>query len=198
MKDENLQKSDQELALAYETTIEGWVRALDLRDRELAGHTLRVTELTLRLAREMGITDEQLVHIRRGALLHDIGKLGIPDAILHKPGALTTEEWQLMKQHPVLGYTLLSPIPFLHPALDIVYCHHENWDGSGYPRGLKGEEIPLSAQLVSVANVWDALVSDQPYRPHWLKDNALTYIEDRAVKQFDPQVVQAFLTVIGE
>jgi len=198
MKEENLQKSNLELALAYETTIEGWVRALGLRDRQLEGHTLRVTELSLRLAHEMGIKDEQLVHIRRGALLHDIGKLGIPDAILLKPAALTTEEWQLMRQHPVLGYTLLSPIQFLQPALDIVYCHHENWDGSGYPRGLKGEEIPLAARLVSVANVWDALVSDQPYRPHWSKDNALTYIKDQAGKQFDPQVVQAFLTVISD
>ncbi len=198
MKEENLQKSNLELALAYETTIEGWVRALGLRDRQLEGHTLRVTELSLRLAHEMGIKDEQLVHIRRGALLHDIGKLGIPDAILLKPAALTTEEWQLMRQHPVLGYTLLSPIQFLQPALDIVYCHHENWDGSGYPRGLKGEEIPLAARLVSVANVWDALVSDQPYRPHWSKDNALTYIKGQAGKQFDPQVVQAFLTVISD
>ncbi len=195
MNDENLQKSNIELSLAYETTIEGWVRVLGLRDRQLEGHTLRVSELSLRLAHEMGIRGEQLVHIRRGALLHDIGKLGIPDAILLKPAALTTEEWQLMRQHPVLGYTLLSPIQFLQPALDIVYCHHENWDGSGYPRGLKGEEIPLAARLVSVANVWDALVSDQPYRPHWSKDNALTYIKGQAGKQFDPQVVQVFLAV---
>ena len=194
----NLQRSNLELAQAYDATIEGWVLALDLRDRELEGHTLRVTELSLRLARELGIKDEELVHIRRGALLHDIGKLGIPDTILFKPGPLTEEEQQVMRRHPVLGYTLLSPIQFLRPALDIVYCHHENWDGSGYPRGLKGEDIPRTARIFSVANVWDVLVADRPFRPGSSKDEAIAYIKDQAGKQFDPQVVNAFLTVISD
>jgi len=191
-----LQRSNLELVSAYEATIDGWVRALELRDKGVASHTQRVTEMTLRLAREMGIREEQLVHIRRGALLHDIGKLGIPDAILYKPGELTEEERQLMRQHPVFAYTLLSPISFLRPALDIVYCHHENWDGSGYPRGLKGEEIPQAARLFSVVNVWDTLVSDRPYRRGMSKDEAVAYIKDQAGKQFDPQVVQVFLKFI--
>jgi putative nucleotidyltransferase with HDIG domain len=193
---EELQRSKQELALAYEATIEGWVRALDLRDRETEGHTRRVTELTLRLARAMGISDEQLVHIRRGALLHDIGKMGVPDAILFKPGKLTEEELKLMQRHPVLGYQLLSTIPFLQPALDIVYCHHERWDGSGYPRGLKGEEIPLSARIFAVVDVWDALVSERVFRRSSSKDEAIAYIKEIAGVKLDPQVVEAFLEVI--
>lgn len=201
MKDESLfdalQESNRKLAQAYEATIESWVRALDLRDRSIAGHTQRVTELTLRLAHAMGISDEQLVHIRRGALLHDIGKLGIPDAILFKPAPLTQEEQQVMRRHPALGYALLSPIEFLRPALDMVYCHHENWDGSGYPRGLKGEQIPQAARLLSVVNVWDALIADRPFRRGISRDEASAYIKDQAGKQFDPQVVQVFLTVIG-
>lgn len=191
-----LHRANLELVSAYEATIDGWLRALDLRDKGIASHTQRVTELTLMLAREMGISEEQLVHIRRGALLHDIGKLGIPDAILRKPGELTAEERQLMRQHPTFGYNLLSPIPFLRPALDIVYCHHENWDGSGYPRGLKGEKIPQTARLFSVVNMWDILVSDRPYRRGMSKEEAVAYIEDQAGKQFDPQVLQVFLTFI--
>jgi putative nucleotidyltransferase with HDIG domain len=195
---DDLQRSNQELTLAYEATIEAWVRALDMRDRETVGHTLRVTELTLRLARQMGISDEQLVHIRRGALLHDIGILGIPDAILFKPGPLTREEWNLMIQHPVLGQSLLSPIAFLKPALEIVYCHHERWDGSGYPRGLKGEEIPLTARIFAVVDVWDALLADKPYRRSWPMDKVILYIRDQAGKTLDPQVVTAFLTLVHD
>lgn len=201
MKDDNLlealQRSNMELALAYEATVEGWVRALEMRDRGSEGHTQRVTELTLRLAHEMRVNDEQLVHIRRGALLHDIGKLGIPDAILFKPGALSEEEWRLMRQHPVLGYNLLAPIMFLRPALDIVYCHHERWDGSGYPRGLKGEEIPLAARIFAVVDVWDALVADHPYRPGTPRDEAIAYIKEQAGEKLDPQVVTAFLKIIN-
>lgn len=193
---EDVQRLRQELAQAYEATIEGWVRALDLRDREIEGHSLRVTELPLRLARAMGIDDEQLVHIRHGALLHDIGKLGIPDAILFKPGKLTDEELKLWQQHPVLGYRLLSSIPFLQPALDIVYCHHERWDGSGYPRGLKGEEIPLTARLFAVVDVWDALVAERRFRRSTPKHEAIAYLQDQAGKTLDPQVVEAFLRVI--
>jgi putative nucleotidyltransferase with HDIG domain len=194
---EALQRSNMELTLAYEATVEGWVRALELRDKGSEGHTQRVTELTLRLAHEMGINDEQLVHIRRGALLHDIGKLGIPDAILFKPDRLSEEEWSLMRQHPVLGYNLLAPILFLRPALDIVYCHHERWDGSGYPRGLKGEEIPLAARIFAVVDVWDALVAERVFRPSLRKDEAITYLKEQAGKKLDPQVVQAFLKIIN-
>ena len=191
-----LEQSNLELELAYEATLRGWVCALDLRDRETSGHTQRVTELTLRLASKMGMSAEQLEHIRRGALLHDIGKLGISDAILHKPGRLTEEELKLMKLHPVLGYELLSPIPFLQPALDIVYCHHERWDGSGYPRGLNGEEIPLAARIFAVVDVWDALVSERPFRRSSSKEEATAYIRELAGVKLDPQVVEAFLEVI--
>ena len=193
---ESLQRSNQELMLTYEVTIDGWVRALDLRDRPTEGHTQRVTELTLRLAHMMGVRDEQLVHIRRGALLHDIGKLGIPDSILHKPGQLTEEELKLIKQHPTLGYHLLLPIPFLRPALDIVFCHHERWDGSGYPRGLKGEEIPLAARIFAVVDVWDALVSERAFRRSTPQAEAITYLKGQAGKTHDPHVVEAFVAVI--
>ena len=156
-----------ELVLAYDATIEGWSRALDLRDRETEGHTERVVDLTLRLARAMGMADTELVHIRRGALLHDIGKMGVPDSILLKPGALTDEEWVTMHRHPLLAYNLLNAISYLRPAIDIPYCHHEKWDGSGYPRGLRGEQIPLPARLFAIVDVWDALRSDRPYRKAW-------------------------------
>jgi HD-GYP domain-containing protein (c-di-GMP phosphodiesterase class II) len=194
----DLQPSDQELTRTYEATIQGWVRILELRDRETEGHTQRVTELTLRLAIEMDLSDEQQMHIRHGALLHDIGKLGIPDAILFKPGKLTEDEWKVMRQHPALGYTLLSPISFLQPALDIVYCHHERWDGSGYPQGLKGEEIPLNARIFAVVDIWDALVAERLFRRSSTKDEAIAYIQDQAGKKLDPQVVKAFLKVINE
>jgi putative nucleotidyltransferase with HDIG domain len=195
---DELQRSKQELTRAYEATIEAWVRALDMRDRDAAGHSLRVTELTLRLAHEMGIGDDQLVHFRRGALLHDIGMIGIPDAILFKPGTLTQQEWNVMRQHPGLGYSLLSPIAFLKPALDIVYCHHERWDGSGYPRGLKGEEIPLAARICAVVDVWDALLTEKPYRRSWQAESVILYFQDQAGKTLDPQVVKTFLTLVHD
>lgn len=188
-----LQRANVELAVAYDTTLEGWSRALDLRDRETEGHTARVTELTLLLARDMGMSDEELVHVRRGALLHDIGKMGIPDSILHKPGPLTEEEWEVVRMHPVYAYTLLSPIAYLRPALDIPYFHHERWDGTGYPRGLKGEEIPLAARVFAVADVWDALRSNRPYRPAWTREQALAYIREQPGRHFDPRVAEAFL-----
>ncbi|MEW6718352.1 MAG: HD-GYP domain-containing protein, partial [Chloroflexota bacterium] len=137
------------------------------------------------------------VHVRRGALLHDMGKLGIPDTILLKPGPLTEKEWEIMHQHPVYAYELLAPIPYLRPALDIPYCHHENWDGSGYPRKLKGEQIPLVARIFAVVDVWDALRSDRPYRKAWPEEKALAYIQEQAGKHFDPQVVEAFLRTVG-
>ncbi len=192
-----LQRSNAELVVAYDATIEGWSHALDLRDRETEGHTQRVADLTERLAHTMGMSDSELVHIRRGALLHDIGKMGIPDQILHKPGSLNEEEWEIMRQHPKLAYDMLSPVVYLHPVLDIPYCHHENWDGTGYPRGLKGEQIPLSARLFSVADVWDAITSDRPYRPAWGYEKAVEYIKSESGKKFDPQVVAIFLRMIA-
>ena len=190
---DDLQRSNMELRLAYDTTLEGWSQALDLRDEETEGHTQRVTEMALRLARRMGVSDGDLLHIRRGALLHDIGKMGIPDAILLKPGPLTDEEWEIMRKHPVYAYELLSPIAFLRPALDIPYCHHEKWDGTGYPRGLKGEQIPLAARIFAVVDVWDALRSDRPYRKAWPADKVRAYIRSLAGSHFDPKVVEAYL-----
>jgi putative nucleotidyltransferase with HDIG domain len=195
---EDLQKSNLDLILAYDTTLEGWAKALELRDKETEGHSQKVTELTIRIARAIGLKKDELVNIRRGALLHDIGKMGIPDNILFKPGPLTVDEWAIMKQHPTYAFHLLSPIAFLHPALDIPYCHHEWWDGSGYPRGLKGEEIPLSARIFSIIDVWDALLSDRPYRKAWSKDRAISYIQDMSGKQFDPFVVDVFMKVIRQ
>ncbi|MDR5682840.1 MAG: HD domain-containing phosphohydrolase [Armatimonadota bacterium] len=189
----DLQRSHQELALAYDSTLEGWSRALDLRDEQTEGHTLRVTNQVLELARAVGIPQAELVHVRRGALLHDIGKIGIPDSILRKPGPLTEAEWEVMRRHPVYAYELLSPIEFLRPALDIPYCHHEKWDGTGYPRGLRGEQIPLAARVFAVIDVYDALTSDRPYRAAWPEDKAVAYIREQAGKHFDPAVVEAFL-----
>ena len=194
---QQLQRSNADLMGAYDATIEGWSRAMDLRDKETEGHTRRVTEMTERLARAMGIRPDELAHMRRGALLHDIGKMGVPDAVLLKPGPLTDEEWVLMRRHPVLAYEMLSSIAYLRPALDIPYCHHERWDGSGYPRGLKGEEIPLAARIFAVVDVWDALRSDRPYRPAWPAEKVRAYIQEEAGKQFDPRVVDMFLAVVA-
>ncbi len=190
---DDLQRSNSELLLAYNATIEGWSHALDLRDNETEGHTLRVTEMTMRLARAMGIGEANLVHLRRGALLHDIGKMGIPDRVLLKPGPLTDEEWGIMRRHPVYAYEWLSPIVFLQPALDIPYCHHERWNGRGYPRGLRGEGIPLPARIFAVVDVWDALTTNRPYREPWPPDRAKEFLHKQSRVQFDPRVVEAFL-----
>jgi PAS domain S-box-containing protein/putative nucleotidyltransferase with HDIG domain len=190
---DDLQRTNSELRIAYDATLEGWVRAIDLRDNETEGHTQRVTELAERLAIELGMRDEDLEHVRRGALLHDVGKLGIPDHILHKPGALDPAEWAVIRMHPVYAFNWLSPIQFLRPALDIPYCHHERWDGSGYPRGLKGEEIPFSARLFSVVDVWDALISDRVYRLAWPADRVRSHIQNLAGVHFDARVVEVFL-----
>ena len=193
---ENLQRSNQELSLAYDTTLEGWGKALELRDKETQGHTRRVTNLTLELARQMNIPEADLLQIRRGTLLHDIGKMGVSDNILHKDGPLTEEEQFEMRKHPQYAYDMLYPIAYLRPALDIAYCHHEWWDGSGYPRGLKGEEIPLSARIFAIIDVWDALLSDRPYRKAWPHEKVMEYIRDLSGKQFDPQVVDMFFRMI--
>jgi putative nucleotidyltransferase with HDIG domain len=186
----------EELQFAYDATIEGWMRALGLRDKHTEGHSIRVTELSLALGGELGLKDDDLVHLRRGALLHDIGKMGIPDAILNKPDKLTELEWGVVRRHPVYAYELLAPIPFLKSAAEIAHCHHENWDGSGYPRGLNGEHIPLLARIASVCNVFDALASDQPYRRAWDRNDALGYVEGTSGKQFDPEVVVAFIRLM--
>jgi PAS domain S-box-containing protein len=191
----DLQRSNTELSLAYDTTLEGWSHALDLRDKETEGHTQRVTEMTVRLARYMGIDEESLMHIRRGALLHDIGKMGIPDAILLKPGPLTDEEWVVMRRHPQYAYKLLSSITFLRQALDIPHYHHEKWDGSGYPMGLKGEQIPLAARIFAIVDVWDALRSDRPYRAAWSEERVREHIGSLLGTHFDPKVVEAFLNM---
>jgi putative nucleotidyltransferase with HDIG domain len=191
-------KQAQDITLAYDATIEGWSHALDLRDKETEEHTLRVTNLTLQLAQAIGVSDSALIHIRRGALLHDIGKMGIPDNILRKSGALSDEEWSMMRQHPRLAYEMLSAIVYLLPALDIPYCHHEKWDGTGYPRGLKGEEIPLAARIFAIVDVFDALTSDRPYRPAWTTKEAVEHIHEQAGIHFDPQVANAFLRLIGD
>ena len=192
-----LREANAQLLNAYEATIEGLSHALDLRDRETEGHSQRVTEVTIKLAQALHISDEEIVHIRRGALLHDIGKIGIPDSILHKPDSLTPEEWVMMRKHPQFAYNMLSPIEYLRPALDIPYNHHEKWDGTGYPRGLKGDEIPMSARLFAIADVWDAVTSDRPYRPAWTQERALAHIREQSGKHFDPTVVELFFKVIG-
>ena len=189
---DDLQASNRELEKAYQATLEGWVRALDMRDKETEGHTQRVTKLTERLARSMGVDGDELLNIKRGALLHDIGKMAIPDGILLKPGKLTDDERLLIQQHPVYAYEMLNPIDFLLPAIDIPYCHHEKWDGTGYPRGLRGEDIPFSARIFPVIDVWDALISDRPYRKGLPQDEVRQYIHADSGKHFDPRVVNAF------
>jgi putative nucleotidyltransferase with HDIG domain len=186
------------LILAYDTTLEGWSAALDLRDKETEGHTQRVTKITVKLAESMGFNQEELVQVRRGALLHDIGKMGVPDRILHKPGKLDEEEWKIMRMHPVHAYQMLKEIAYLHEALDIPYCHHEKWDGAGYPRGLKGEEIPLEARIFAVVDIYDALTSDRPYRQSWTREETLSYIRGLSGNHLDPQVVGAFLKMMSK
>ncbi len=193
----SLERSNVELQRAYDRTIEGWAFALDLKDEETAGHSKRVTDMAVRLARSLGMAPAELVHVQRGALLHDIGKMGIPDHILLKGEELTDDEYELMKRHTIYAYELLSPIDFLRPALDIPYCHHERWDGGGYPRGLAGEDIPLAARIFAVVDVFDALVSDRPYRPAWPRERALAYIRSESGRHFDPRVVEAFFAQVA-
>jgi putative nucleotidyltransferase with HDIG domain len=185
--------TNSELILAYDATLEAWSTALELRGREPKGHTLRVTELTLSLAKALGVSNQEMVHIRRGALFHDIGNMAVPESILHKQGELTVDEWVIIHMHPYNAYEMLEPIIFLRPALDIPYYHHEKWDGTGYPRGLKGEQIPLAARIFAILDVWDALTTNRPYRPAWSEDKALDYIREQSGIHFDPMVVNLTL-----
>lgn len=194
----NLMRSENNLIAAYDKTIEGWVKALELRDRETLGHTLRAAALTIELARRMKIDEQELENIRRGVLLHDIGKMGIPDSILLKAGPLTPGERKIIEAHPSLAREMLKQIDFLHPCIDIPYCHHERWDGSGYPNGLAGEQIPIAARLFAVIDVWDALTSDRTYRRAWSAQETLNYLNEQSGKSFDPKVVRAFISLILE
>jgi putative nucleotidyltransferase with HDIG domain len=196
----NLYEESQRVAIdlvhAYDRTLEGWAHALELRDQETEGHTRRVAQTTVELARAMGYDSGILEQVRRGALLHDIGKMGIPDSVLLKPGTLNEREWEIMRRHPEYAYDLLKPIEYLRPAIDIPYCHHEKWDGTGYPQGLKNEEIPLVARIFAIVDVWDALTSDRPYRKAWSKEKALEYIREQSNKHFDPKVTTTFLALV--
>ena len=190
---ERVQSAYDELAQAYDATLEAWARALDLRDQESEGHTQRVTDQAVRLAGALGMSEDDLAHLRRGALLHDIGKMAVPDSILLKPGPLTPEEWVTMRKHPTYAHELLAPISFLLPALAIPYSHHEAWDGMGYPQGLAGEAIPLAARIFAVVDVWDALGSERPFRRAWTATQVREYLREKAGRQFEPRVVEAFL-----
>ena len=191
-------RAEEELAQAYDTTLEGWAKALELRDKETEGHSRRVTETTVIVARAMGFTEEELIHIRRGSLLHDIGKMGIPDEILLKNGPLTDKERAIVEKHPDTASALLKGIPFLEKALEIPCCHHEKWDGSGYPCGLQGNEIPLTARIFTVVDVWDALSTTRPYREAWPREKVTEYLLDQSGKHFDPKVVEVFLRLLHE
>ncbi len=193
---QELERANYELTLAYDATLEGWSRALDLRDKETEGHTERVTELAIRMAQAMGMSDEELIHVRRGALLHDIGKMGIPDEILTKSGPLTDDEWAVFRRHPENARDVLEPIPFLRPAIDIPYSYNERWDGTGFPRGLKGEEIPLAARIFAVADVYDALSSERHYRKALSHEKILEQLREQAGKMFDPDVVEVLVKVM--
>jgi len=193
-----LQASNTELVIAYDSTIEGWGKALNLRDRETEGHTQRVTDMTVRMAQIYGMNEKELVHVRRGALLHDIGKMGVPDTILMNEGRLTAEEQEIMHKHSQHAFDVLMPIAYLRPALDIPYCHHEKWDGTGYPRGLKGEQIPIAARIFALADIWDALISERRYHEAWPREKVETYIRERTGTHFDPDLVDLFLAHVEE
>jgi putative nucleotidyltransferase with HDIG domain len=195
---EDLQKSKNELVRAYDSTIAGWSHALDMRDKETEGHSGRVAEMTVKMAKEIGIEGEELDHINRGAYLHDIGKMAIPDSILLKPGKLTDEERAHMELHATYAHDMLKEIKYLKPSMDIPLYHHEKWDGSGYPEGIKGEKIPLSARIFAIVDVWDALSSDRPYRKAWPEDKVISYIRSEAGKHFDPEMVEVFLKILGK
>jgi len=192
-----LQKTNFELSMAYNATIDAWSRTLDLRDRDTEGHTRRVTDITLKFASVVGVKETDLIHIRRGATLHDIGKVAIPDEILFKPGPLDQQEWETMRQHPKFAIDLLSPIKYLERAMEIPHWHHEKWDGTGYPDKLSGEEIPFSARLFALVDVYDALTSDRPYRTAWSRQDTVQYIENQSGRHFDPRLAPEFLNLVN-
>ena len=194
--EEALKRSSQDLIIAYDATLQGWSNALELREHETAGHSRRVVQSTLDLAQALGVASSEMIHLQRGALLHDIGKVGIPDHILLKPGPLNLEEWVVMRQHPIYAYNLLSKIPYLAPALDIPFYHHERWNGTGYPRGLTGEDIPLAARIFAVVDVWDALSYNRPYRAAWAPAVVMDYILEQSNQQFDPRIVEVFIRLL--
>jgi putative nucleotidyltransferase with HDIG domain len=193
---DRLEHRNIELTQSFDITLEGWSNAVELRDPETQGHLKRVSQLATQLAAQMGIHVDQLEQIRRGALLHDIGKIGVPDHILNKSAALTAQEWEIMRRHPQYAYDILRSIPFLLPAIDIPYCHHERWDGTGYPRGLKGDQIPISARIFTVIDVWDALRSNRPYRKAWTASEAAAYMQNQSNKLFDPLVLKEFFKLM--
>ena len=195
--EQNVKQLNQELELAYQTTLEGWSRALELKDKETEGHSHRVTDLTIEVAEKFDFDENAIRYVYYGALLHDIGKMGVPDEILNKPGELTPEERAIINQHPIYAFEMLKDIEYLQQAISIPYSHHENWDGTGYPQGLQGEEIPLPARIFSVVDNWDALTSDRPYRNAWKKEKVLNYIKEQSGKKFDPQVVEIFVNQVA-
>ena len=185
--------ANKQLRKSYDQTLEGWVQVMDIRHKETSQHSLRVTRMTIKLASLMGIEGDELTFIGRGAMMHDAGKVGIPDSILIKPGPLDEDEWELMKQHPVIARDMIQDIEFLKPSIDIPYSHHERWNGSGYPEGLQGEEIPIAARLFAIIDVWDALLEKRVYKESWPEDQVLLYLQEQAGIHFDPQVVDLFL-----
>ena len=193
---DSLEQSNQDLSEAYENTLSGWARTLEERNKETQQHSQRVVELSSLLGRAMGLGEEEINHLRRGAMLHDIGKMGIPDDILLKKGPLTAPEREIMQRHPEIAYKILAPIKFLKPALDVPYCHHERWDGTGYPRGLRETEIPLAARIFAVVDVWEALTHDRVYHQAWSQEKVVAYMEEQSGRQFDPLIVEIFLTQV--
>jgi putative nucleotidyltransferase with HDIG domain len=198
LSEQHVAALNKELFLAYDSTLEGWAKALELKDKETEGHSRRVTDLTWQVAKRLGVPNEDRIQIRYGALLHDIGKMGLPDEILNKPASLSPEERRLVEQHPVIAYNLLKDVRFIQKALEVPYYHHEKWDGSGYPKGLRGEEIPLGARIFAVVDVWDALRSDRPYRDAWPEEKVIAYIREESGKHFDPRIVEIFLEELGK
>ena len=188
--------AEAELRKNYDLTLEAWAKVLEHREKEAKGHSQRSVELCTRLGQALGLSAEEIGHLRRGALLHDIGKLAIPDEILLKPGALNDAERRMMEQHPAYAKQMLARVPFLQPAVDVAYSHHERWDGLGYPQGLKGKEIPLSARIFAVVEQWDALTSDRPYRDAWTREKVVTYFRENAGKIYDPEIVDVFLGIV--
>ena len=191
-----MRDSSRKISEAYDQTLEVLAGTLEMRDIDTEEHSRRVTDLTVRLAEKMGASEEEIENMYRGALLHDIGKISIPDSVLLKEGPLSEDEWKVMKTHPTTAYEVLSQVEYLRPSLDIPYCHHERWNGSGYPRGLKGEEIPLAARIFAVVDVYDALTSDRPYRKAWSKEKTVEYLLENSGKLFDPAVIEKFLEIL--